>query len=120
MTLLEPHETSKLGRIDLAARKAGLRWRHFPIPDVHIPASVPDTGRLVSDLLRALGKGETVVIHCWGGLGRTGTIAACILVAAGSKPDEAIRHVRAARPGALEVPSQEAFVNEFAAWQGAR
>ena len=120
VTLLEQHEIAKLGRIDLAARKAGLRWRRFPIPDVHIPASITATGKLVSDLLRVLEQGETVVIYCWGGLGRTGTIAACVLVAAGSAPADAIRHVRAARPGAVEVASQEAFVHEFAVWHGAR
>jgi len=120
VTLLQPQELSKLGRIDLAARRAGLRWRHFPIPDFNPPSSLAKTGRLVGDLLRALRGGETVVVHCWGGLGRTGTVAACLLVAAGASPAEALGHVRAARPGAVEVASQEAFVDEFAAWSRER
>jgi protein-tyrosine phosphatase len=49
-----------------------------------------------------------------GGLGRSGTIAACCLVAAGMTPDAAIVAVRAARgPRALETAAQETFVASF-------
>jgi protein-tyrosine phosphatase len=50
-----------------------------------------------------------------GGLGRSGTVAACFLVAAGMPPDTAIAAVRAARgPRALETVAQEDFVVTFA------
>lgn len=45
-----------------------------------------------------------------GGLGRTGTIAAMLLVEFGSKPGDAITAVRAARAGAIETVEQENFV----------
>jgi protein-tyrosine phosphatase len=53
------------------------------------------------------------VIHCRGGLGRSGTVAAACLVALGHGPAEAIERVRAARPGAVESRSQEEWVRSY-------
>ena len=47
----------------------------------------------------------------------TGTIAALLLGAFGVDGDDAIRRVRAARPGTLETPEQEAFVREPGGWR---
>jgi protein-tyrosine phosphatase len=50
-----------------------------------------------------------------GGLGRSGTVAACFLIGAGMSADEAIAAVRTARgPRALETAAQENFVVTFA------
>jgi protein-tyrosine phosphatase len=65
---------------------------------------------LVGAIVGHMTRGETVVVHCRGGLGRSGTIAACVLVARGRAPREAIHLVRNARPGAVEVADQEEFV----------
>ena len=52
-----------------------------------------------------------MVVTCMGGLGRSGTLAACLLVSAGTAPEAAIAAVRAARgPRALETIAQEDFV----------
>lgn len=51
-------------------------------------------------------RGETATIHCRGGLGRTGMLAAQILVEGGTKPQEAIDCVRGARPGSIETPEE--------------
>ena len=63
-----------------------------------------------------------MVVTCMGGLGRSGTLAACLLVSAGTAPEAAIAAVRAARgPRALETIAQEDFVVMFAsAISGAR
>ena len=64
---------------------------------------------------RGHGRDESVVVTCMGGLGRSGTLAACYLVAAGMSPDAAIAAVRTARgPRALETIAQEDFVVTFA------
>jgi protein-tyrosine phosphatase len=56
-----------------------------------------------------------VAIACMGGVGRTGTVAACALVAAGWDPAAAIAEVRRVRhPTAVETAEQEAFVDAFA------
>lgn len=54
------------------------------------------------------------MVHCRGGLGRTGTVAACVLVALGDHTaEEAICAVRAARRGTVQTREQEDFVRRF-------
>lgn len=51
----------------------------FPIPDVSIPGS-RQTTRDVLDLIdNSLAQGKGIYLHCWGGIGRTGTIVGCWL-----------------------------------------
>jgi predicted protein tyrosine phosphatase len=116
VTLLEEFEMKRLGIPELlrVARRMRFRVLWFPIPDVTAPSDLDATATLVGQIVDALGAGETVVVHCRGGLGRSGTIAACCLVARGREPAEAIAMVRAARPGAVEVRVQEDFVGLFA------
>ena len=71
------------------------------------------------DLVRwcrdATEKGDSVVLTCMGGLGRSGTLAACYLVGRGMSPSAAIASVRQARgPRALETIAQEDFITTFA------
>ncbi len=116
VTLLEDFEMKKLVVSELlpTARRLRLRTVWFPIPDVTAPSDMEGTARLADDIVGAMAAGETVVVHCRGGLGRSGTIAACCLVARGRDPADAIGLVRAARPGAVEVRDQEDFVERFA------
>jgi ADP-ribosyl-[dinitrogen reductase] hydrolase len=113
VTLLERAEMAQLGDLRGSARRAGLEWIHFPIPDFWIPGDVGATRELVARLLGSLERGDGVVVHCWGGLGRAGTIAAACLVAHGVEPARAIELVRAARPGAIQSEAQERFVLDF-------
>ena len=56
------------------------------IPDMGIP-SLPAMRQLIDDLCMA---SPIVYIHCWGGSGRTGTVAGCYLVNAGHSPAMAL------------------------------
>lgn len=124
--LLEDHELTQLGIPDLVARaeQRGLAVVRFPIRDGAVPASLAATVRLVGDLVARCGRGERVVVHCNGGLGRAGTIAACARVASGldgaaSAAIAAVRRLRDRR--AVENAEQERFVERFAAvWQAER
>jgi predicted protein tyrosine phosphatase len=121
VTLTEAFEMRSLGIPELlaTARRMRIRSIWFPVPDVTAPSDLPATRRVVAQVLDAMSEGKTVVVHCRGGLGRSGTIAACCLVARGRAPDEAIEIVRAARPGAVEVRDQVDFVRRFAVATGA-
>ena len=66
-------------------------------------------------LVDQLGAGKKIFIHCKGGLGRTGTIAACLLIESGMKHLEAIDSVRSARQNTIETTTQEFFVLTYEA-----
>lgn len=114
VTLLEPHEFALLQVEDLpaATRAAGLAWHHLPIRDASVPdATFERCWRLTWPQLRAgLDRGERIVVHCRGGLGRAGMVAALVLIERGMEPAEAVVKVRAARPGAIETDEQRRWV----------
>lgn len=57
----------------------GLKRYSFAIPDMSIPTG-PELMRGVLDLIRAeIATGRACYVHCWGGIGRTGTTVACWL-----------------------------------------
>jgi len=116
VTLIEAHEFDLLKIRDLGveARRRGLDWRHLPIRDVGIPGPAFEAAWLAeSEVLRArLYEGQNIVVHCRGGLGRAGMIAARLLVESGVDPEAAMARVRAVRPGAIETPAQEDWVRK--------
>jgi protein-tyrosine phosphatase/nicotinamidase-related amidase/aminoglycoside phosphotransferase (APT) family kinase protein len=116
LCLLSDSELNWAGVPDLGQRAlaAGLTYRRQPVPDQGTP-DIPDAIDLVQWCRDATAHGEAVVVTCMGGLGRSGTLAACFLVAGGIPPDAAIAAVRLARgPRALETVAQENFVVTFA------
>jgi protein-tyrosine phosphatase len=115
--LVEDHELERWGDPALVehAQAAGVRVRRLPIRDGHPPASVQDVDELLDEIREARASSD-VVVACMGGIGRSGTIAACALVGAGQSPDRAIAHLREVRhPTAVETRAQLAFVAAYAA-----
>lgn len=85
----------------------------FSIPDGGVPANVEAFSWVVRNVIQRVLHGQTVLLHCRGGLGRAGTFAACVLASLGHSPGWAMTHVRSARTGAIENSEQERFVRTF-------
>jgi protein-tyrosine phosphatase/nicotinamidase-related amidase/aminoglycoside phosphotransferase (APT) family kinase protein len=116
LCLLTDSELHWAGVPDLGprAQAAGLTYHRLPVPDQGTP-DIADAVDLARWCREATERGGTVVVTCMAGLGRSGTVAGCFLVAAGISPDAAIAAVRTARgPRALETTAQEDFVVTFA------
>ena len=93
--------------------EAGLRWFHLPIEDDHRPeadfaAAWQAQRPAVHQLLDSGGK---IAIHCKGGSGRTGLMAAQILVERGRSKDEARAAVKALRPNALSLAVHQDYLS---------
>lgn len=118
VTLIEDSELELLSVIGLgdAAKARGMDWHHFPIPDLDVPTPkvMARWRQLAPRLHRILENGGRVLVHCRGGLGRAGTVAALLLVDRGHPAAEAMTLVRAARSGAIETSEQERFVHDYA------
>ena len=114
VTLVEDHELEALQVEGLGAAVSArsMAWHHLPIRDVSVPSAAFEQawGSAGLELRRLLRGGGSVLVHCKGGLGRAGMIAARLLVELGMDAGEAIAAVRAVRPGAIETRSQEAYV----------
>lgn len=115
LTLVTAEELLGLGvpALGSALGARGIEWHHAPIPDAHAPGPAFErTWPWVRQrLLGHLAQGRRVLVHCKGGLGRAGTVAARLLVELGAvAPESAIRAVRAARPGAVETEAQARHV----------
>lgn len=114
VTLIEDHELDALQvpGLGAAVRARGMTWYHLPIRDVSIPSPAFEEawGEVGAQLRGLIRRGGAVLVHCKGGLGRAGMIAARLLVELGMAPDQTIAAVRGVRPGAIETSAQLAYV----------
>ena len=92
--------------------RRNMLWFHLPIVDVSIPDEwfEEEWDTAGEELRSILHSGSDVLVHCRGGLGRAGTIAARLLVELGVEPATAIANVRRVRSGAIETSDQEKYV----------
>ncbi|MBI4760702.1 MAG: protein-tyrosine phosphatase family protein [Chloroflexota bacterium] len=93
--LTRPGETIPYDRVLLEEANlydVKVERHNFPIGDFGLPT--PDTMKAILDTLdAALQKGRKIYLHCWGGIGRTGTTVGCYLVRRGMSGEEALRQV---------------------------
>jgi protein-tyrosine phosphatase len=116
VSLLDSDETAQfeLDREREIAESKGIQLISFPIPDRGVPASTRDAVSLLTRLQAALDAGKNVAVHCRQGIGRSGLIAAGLLVRSGIDVSEAIDTVSAARGRDIpETPAQLQWIRQL-------
>jgi protein-tyrosine phosphatase len=99
-----------------SATERGFAVLRFPFHDGGIPENMAEAVQFVKDVIERFHRGERLLMHCNGGLGRAGTMAACVRIAVGldTSADVAIATVRELRGWrAIETREQEQFVASF-------
>lgn len=111
---------------EAAARGVRVTHQRLTIPDMGTPTRAR-MAEILDALDAAVAAGEPAYVHCWGGVGRTGTVVACWLVRHGHAPADALAEVarlfattspakRARHPeGSPQTLEQRAFVHRWAA-----
>ena len=118
ISLVEAQEFDHLGVADLPGKLgSAFDWHHLPIADMQPPDARFERAwtELAPQVVQCLADGGHILLHCRAGLGRSGTVAARILIEQGEAAPRAMARVRAARPGAIETRRQEAFLQNLAA-----
>ena len=133
INLTERHEPLE-PYAEVAAQEAGqldmtvVHARH-PIGDMSVPRRPQQTAGILDAIDEALADGRNVYVHCWGGIGRTGTVVGCWLVRHGMTGDEALDQIaewwlgmqkRYIHPRSPQTREQRNYVRNWAEPTGRR
>lgn len=107
ISLLETHEEYELGLQNEKelTNNNGMEYVSYPIKDRGLPVSVGEYLNFTKDLYHQISGGKNSVIHCRAGIGRTGIVAAGVLLHCGFEPDEAFNHISNKR--GVQVPDTD-------------
>jgi len=108
LSLMEPNElgwggarfepyTTRLTEMAAESERA-IEFICLPIRDASVP-DVPRMREILAVIENALREQAPLYFHCWGGHGRTSTVAACHLIQNGATPEEAIATIMHWRSG---------------------
>jgi len=111
-----------------------------PVTNYH-PPTAEQTDVILQDIARVVASGRRAMVHCGGGKGRAGTVAACLLLRYGltsvqsglemeheeglsvscqMQSDEVMTVLRDLRPGSIETERQERFIRQYSSLLWAR
>ena len=108
VSLLEPGEAHRLGLADEAglARAQSLDFTAYPIPDLGIPQSLADFAQLTFTIQQQVNAGVNTLVHCRAGIGRSGLVAAGVLLQAGLGLEQSLQQISERR--SARVPETRA------------
>ena len=122
---LDPYEPHLLEHApDAPLRPSRL---HHPIPDVSIPEHPDQMHAILDAIEEALVSGRGTYVHCWGGVGRTGTVVGCYLVRKGLSGIDAVSRVQELwmtceryphHPQSPETRAQHDYILNWKQWEG--
>jgi len=98
-----------------SAKHVGLKFLSLPIPDRQVPSSLSEVAPVLGDVDADLASGRNVVIHCRQGVGRSGLMAACLLVLRETDSETAVVELSRARGTSVpETEEQRRWIDLYA------
>lgn len=103
-----------LGKEAIFMGQSGIDFLSFPVPDREVPASLSDLHGLCKDLKERLWQGESVVIHCRFGIGRSALVAGCLMLYLGEEKVGVYPKISRAREANVpDTDEQREFLSKF-------
>lgn len=101
----EEMERNHVDELSGVCQLNNLPWFHLPIEDDCAPTDEFETRWAIDkkEVIRLLQSGKTMAIHCKGGTGRTGLMAAILLKEIGTDLSDAMNQVKSLRPNSLKL-----------------
>ncbi|UTW10891.1 cyclin-dependent kinase inhibitor 3 family protein [Marinobacterium rhizophilum] len=96
-------------------KQRGIEWFHLPVEDDQAPAAPFQLAWKAhrQHIRQLLIEGKNIAIHCKGGSGRTGLIAAQLLIECGVPLQQAIDKVQALRPRAIQSTDHVNYIRQL-------
>jgi protein-tyrosine phosphatase len=107
VSMLQKDEARDLGLAEeeISAKRAGMLFANFPIPDRCVPIDKQSFEEFLTTLEDHLARGKRIAIHCRGSIGRAPLTTASLLIRSGIPPETAWQQIAASRD--CDVPDTE-------------